>query len=92
VVITKLNLGGNFFKGSMIIEQDLKDYHVKVVFNLNNQVVIVNTVHSIYDGIDVERITARVAEEVAIHVVLDMMRDAMKNDARIERWLKKDQR
>jgi len=92
VVISSLNLGGNFFTGSMVIEQDLRYYHVKVIFNLNNKVVIVNTIHNIYDGIDLEEITARASEEIAIHIVLSSVSDSMKNDQRVKNWLKKDQR
>ena len=90
-VINALNLTGNKFKGNIIIEQTFQSYVCKVVCNFNNKVIIVKEEFSIYDGIDLEELTARVAEELAIHFVIDSLKTAMKTDKRIKGWVKKGQ-
>lgn len=89
ILIDSLELKGNLFRGTVIVEQDVDFYVVKLVFNLNNNVIIIKEEFSIYDGIDLEQIVARAAEEIAIHVVLDTVRDTFKTEPKVKHWLKK---
>lgn len=88
-VITSLGLTGNEFKGSIVVEQNYQAYACKVIFNFNDIVIVVKEDFSIYEGVDLEVLTARVAEELAIHIVIDTIRDALINDDKIKHWLKK---
>ena len=90
-IMHALKLEGNDFRGHMNIETDFDRYRVKLIFNFNEQVIVINEEFSIVQGIDLEVLTARVAEEIAIHVVVNTLRDAMREDDSIRYWLRRDQ-
>ena len=88
-IISSLGLNGNDFKGSIVIEQTFQSYNCKVIFNFNGNVIVVKEDFSIYEGIDLEVLTARVAEELAIHILVDTMKDALTRNDKIKYWLKR---
>jgi len=91
-LVNHFNLTGNDFRGSVVIEQDYREYHVKVIFNLNGNVIIVKDTYSVYDGIAFERLVAKVAEELAINIVIDSFKNAIEHNPKIKSYLKKETR
>lgn len=75
-IIAALKLNNNTFTSNVIIEQlpMTCNYGVKVIFSLNNEVIVVKY-ESDMNGIDMDELIATVAKEIAIHIVAKGLSD-----------------